>query len=354
MTNHTVSSRAPRLVLALALLAGVAFVASRWSWNDSAIDPELLRLLERAPFEDDGTFLSYFDLETARRGPTTEFTLENGETLIEPDALAWSPGLMIEASNARRYPAQFEDAYGYTFDDIQRTFTVDGEQSRTFVVLDGDASAALDRATTPPWARQEVRSQIGAFDVLDWGDDVSVENRTDLRHMGQTGQLTAFDGNVIVVTTRREQLDPVLATQDGAPTLAQQPQLMAALALMDSEDSLGFLASIAQDNDLDDGEGRPRPPLVIVETALDGTGRAIIGFAPDTDVDRVEAGMQELIGPSAEPLEGLVLITTVFSRSDDFIIVDITSEAPSGEPSSNWDVLGLILNIFSLDPDLFS
>lgn len=353
----SLSARVALTGLVLALIVGTAYAAGLGSagGDASAIDPQLLRLLERAPHSPDGTLLEYLDLNAARQGPTSEFTSEDGEPVVDLDALDWSPQPPPEVMDTLIYPRAFEDAFGYGFDNIERTLLVQGSQFATFVVLDSDASATLDRATTPPGAQQETRSQVGSFDVLDWGDQVSTADRTDLRGLGEAGQLTAFDDNIVVYTMFRDRLDPIIATQNGAPTLAEQQQLMAGLELLDFEASLGLSAIVVPESARDNADGSARLPLLIIETALDGSSRVVLGFRLGADVNQIESKLRELIGSTvAGTANGSAQMMTAFARSEDLVIIDFTPDDPAGRFESNRDLRSLIQSIFFMNPDLLS
>ncbi len=383
---HRGSSMAPRFAFAglmMALVAGGAYLGGIGSSGDDVIagpapdaeveagpiDPELLRLLERAPYNEDGGF-TYQDLEVARRGEIEEIVNAGGETVSIPLALTWGPPEASEITSLRQYPTAYEEAFGYGFGDIDRVLNIGFAGSlstNTFVVIDGDASAALDRARAPAWAAQDVRTQEGPFDIRDWGDMAEVPTVTprpssDVRPLGQAGQLTAFDDNVTLQSASRELLDSVLDTTNGAPTLADQEQLMKGLERLDYDNSLGVFVNIAPDGyfntSFGEGETLTGPTLWIVETGLDGSSRVVLGFLAETDVASVEADLQALIDPTVDvsqfgTRERAPMAITII-RSDEFVVIDFTPNDPTARFGPNWEVLQFIRDLLFENPEVLS
>ncbi len=383
---HRASSQAPRFVFAglvLALIAGAAYVsglgnstediiagpASDAELEAGPIDPELLRLLERAPYNEDGGF-TYQDFEVARRGEMEEIVNAGGETINNPVASTWAPDSAAEIISLRQFPTAYAEAFGYGFDDVDRVLSIGFSGSlstNTFVVIDGDASAALDRATAPAWAAQDVRTQEGPFDIRDWGDMAEVPAVTprpssDVRPLGQAGQLTAFDDNVTLQSASRELLDSVLDTANGAPTLADQEQLMNGLERVDYDNSLGMFVNIAPDGyfntSFGEGETLTGPTLWIVETGLDGSSRVVLGFLPGTDVASVEAGLRALIDPTADVSQfgtsARAPMATTITRSDEFVVIDFTPNDPTARFGPNEEVLQFISDLLFENPEVLS
>ncbi len=370
---HRAPSMAPRFAFAgliVALIAGAAYLSFAGTSGDeliagpgpgdaenNTIDPELLRLLERAPLEDQIAF-TYLDITVARQGEVEEMDVD-GTTLSSPSALNWAPNLPSEIITAIRFPAEHEATFGYRFEDIDRAVNLSpfNGRSTSFLVLDSDSSAVLDRAAAPAWAGQDIRSQEGSFDIRDWGDETSMSDSSNVRPLGETGQLTAFDGNVLLHTLNRDRLEPILAVDDGAPTLAEQPQLMAGLELLDFRDSLGLTALIDTDGSvMFEGEAVIAvPTLRIVETSLDGSSRVVFGFLPGTDTDAAEAGLRNAIGSAVEFATNLPTMNVVSVRQTGGLIV-IDFEPQEGDELGliNGELVRFTINLFVEHQEILS
>lgn len=382
---HRRSSTAPRLAFAglvVALIAGAAYVSGIGSTGEDIIagpgpdteveagiiDPELLRLLERAPYLEERGGFGYLDVEVARRGEIEQNVAEDGETIDFPLAFDWGPGIITEVTSSYRYPSAYEEAFGYGFSDIDRVLNIGfggSSFTNTFVVIDGDAAAAVDRATAPEWAAQDTRTQDGPFDIRNWGDrddEVQQTQSSEVRPLGQAGQLTAFDGNVTLQSASTEILDAVLATENGAPTLADQGQLMKGLERIDYNDSLGMFAQIAPEGRLstfDAAEGTVAgPTLWIVETGLDGSSRVVLGFLPGTDAASVEEGLRAAISPIVDVSQFGVgteaLKETTITRSEEFVVIDFVPTDPTARFGQNGEVRDFVSKLLFDNPDILS
>ncbi len=356
--------------LVLALVTGGAYLASVGSSGDNEITgpnpeqrdeaSELLRLLERTPYDPEGTSFSYLDFEVARRGPIETTRAANGNQIVSPTALGWAPTLPIDVRAALLHPNAHEDAFGYAFEDIERTLFFDLANSdyANIVMLNGDSSGALDRATTPSWAEQETRIQEGSFDVLDWGDGISIANRSDIRPFGETGQLTAFDGDMILQTMNRERLETVLATERGAPNLGDLDQLLAALAELDLAETVGLKALIYSVDVVQNEIPRYLPPLVVVAASLDGSSRAVLGFLPRNDTGAIEASLRTTIGSSvtlpAAADSGPRVMNTTVTRSSDLILIDFSPDTSAARPGNTSELWEHIRNLFIENPEILS
>ena len=284
--------------LVLGLIAGGVFVTRFASFNNDAVDPELVRLLERVPFSTAGNLIEYVDFEVARRGPVESYPLDDGEATEMPLAFEWTPQLPGQAIDALTDPEEFTDSFGYGFDDIDGTLLFQGDEFGVFVVV---------------------------------------------------------DGNVVFQTGRREPLDPGPPNQDDPPTLADRAQLVAGLGLLDYDDLVGLSALFTPDNGLGGVAGSTLVPLVIVGTDLDGSHRIVLGFWPGADLDQIETGIDAFIDPTADAtVEGSAPLPRTLSRSDDYIIVDVAPSTEGAAFRSNLEVRDLILEVFRLHPEILS
>lgn len=380
---HRRPSIAPRLVFAgvlLAMVAAAVLATGLFSSDDNlittpspdtdsvedredglieegAVDPELLRLMERTPYNSDGMRISSIDMTVVRQGGSIE-GVANDNGVLFPEALGWAPSPSNELFRSFQSPELFFETYGYRYENIERSFEISNGQLTTFVVLDTDATAVLDRAPAPSGSVETTRSEQGSFDVLDWGDEFDMTERTDVRPLGETGQFVAFDGNTVFSTIGSQWLEPYLATDNGAPTLADQRDVVAAIELAQRPDSLGFMADLAPSGQRDSGDGQPMdlPTITIVQTSLDQTSRVVLGFTADTDLSFVESRLQEIIGdaPEVDTFGEGFEMQTVFSREGEFIVIDFEPAAPVGQLPLNATMETFMSTVFSENPDILS